>query len=44
MPAVPVILNNTPLVAEAIDELLAAGLHLDNNLIAEVLRMAEEAD
>lgn len=31
-------------VAEAIDEMLAAGLHLDSNLIAEVLKMAGESD
>lgn len=31
-------------VGAAIDELLAAGLHLDSNLIAEVLKMAGEAD
>ncbi|MCB0257006.1 MAG: DUF3368 domain-containing protein [Anaerolineae bacterium] len=31
-------------VSEAIDELLAAGLHLDSNLIVEVLRVAGEAD
>ena len=31
-------------VGDAINELLAAGLHLDANLVAEVLRLAGEAD
>jgi len=31
-------------VGDAINELLEAGLHLDANLVAEVLRLAGEAD